>query len=141
MHQHQTEEHPPSRSAYAIIKSHYAASAKTDIEGMMRDVAADVRWTEMQGFPCAGTWHGPQQVVDNVFKVLAKDWINYRFELEQLIDAGETVIGIGNYLAQHRQSGKALDARVAHVWKVARQKIIAFEQFTDTLLVTKAMID
>ncbi|WP_373921783.1 nuclear transport factor 2 family protein [Undibacterium cyanobacteriorum] len=138
---HQNEEHHLSQSAYAIIKAHYAASAKADIEGMMRDVAADVRWTEMQGFPCAGTWIGPQQVIDNVFKVLAKDWINYRFELEQLIDAGDTVIGIGNYLAQHRQSGKALNARVAHVWKVEKQKIIAFEQFTDTLLVAKAMID
>ena len=41
-----------------------------------------VRWTEMAGFPCAGTWVGPQAVVDNVFSALGRDWIGYRFESE-----------------------------------------------------------
>jgi ketosteroid isomerase-like protein len=134
-----TEQSLQKLSAIEIVKAHYDASAQGDIQNMMRDVAADVRWTEMQGFPCAGIWIGPSQVIDHVFSVLARDWIDYRFELEQLIDAGQIVIGLGNYRASNRATGKKLNARVAHIWQISEGKITAFEQFTDTLLVNKAM--
>lgn len=122
-----------------IIRAHYAASAQNNIEGMMADVSPQVQWTEMAGFPCAGTWIGPQAVVDNVFAVLGRDWIDYRFELENLIDAGNQVIGVGNYRGIYRATGKKMQARVAHIWTLNNEKIVAFEQFTDTLLVHQAM--
>ena len=61
------------RSNMQIISDHYAASGRADIDGMMADVAPDARWTEMAGFPCAGTWIGPAQIVEHVFKVLGSD--------------------------------------------------------------------
>ena len=42
-----------------IVRAHYAASAQGNIDEMMANVSAQVRWTEMAGFPCAGTWVGP----------------------------------------------------------------------------------
>jgi uncharacterized protein len=122
-----------------IVGDHYAASARGDIQAMMADVSPEVRWTEMAGFPCAGTWIGPQQVVDNVFAVLGSAWEGYRFELERLIDAGDNVVGIGEYQGTYRASGKAMRARVVHVWQLEAGKIVRFEQFTDTLLVARAM--
>lgn len=82
------------------------------------DAAPDVRWTEMAGFPCAGTWIGPQEVSEHVFAGLGRDWQDYRFTLERLIDAGETVVGIGTYTGTFRATGKAMAARVAvtRVW-------------------------
>ena len=121
-----------------IVAAHYAASARNDVQAMMADVAPSVRWTEMAGFPCAGTWIGPQEVVRNVFEVLGRDWLGYRFELESLVDGGERIVGIGTYRATHRQSGKPLAARVAHVWTLQDGLITGFEQFTDTLLVAQA---
>ncbi len=64
---------------------------------------------------------------------------NYRFTLERLIDAGDTVVGIGTYTGTSRATGKAMAARVAHVWQVRDARVVAFEQFTDTLLVGQAM--
>ena len=122
-----------------IVRAHYAASAQGNIEAMMVDVSPQVRWTEMAGFPCAGTWVGPQQVIDNVFAVLGRDWIGYRFELQNLIDGGDQVVGVGTYHGTFRATGKEMQARVAHVWKLQDGKIVAFEQFTDTLLVRQAM--
>ena len=122
-----------------IIKKHYAASDRQDIEGMMADVSPTVRWTEMAGFPCAGTWVGPQAVVDNVFKVLGSAWENYRFVLDTLVDGDERIVGIGTYYGTHRASGKPMQARVSHVWRLEAGKVVAFEQFTDTLLVANAM--
>ena len=61
-----------------IVRAHYAASAQGNIDEMMANVSAQVRWTEMAGFPCAGTWVGPQAVVDNVFSALGRDWLPFR---------------------------------------------------------------
>lgn len=122
-----------------VVGDHYKASAQGDIGAMMTNVSPQVRWTEMAGFPCAGIWVGPQAVVDNVFAVLGRDWIGYRFELESLTDAGANVIGVGTYHGTYRGTGKKMQARVAHVWTLENGKIVAFEQFTDTLLVRQAM--
>jgi len=122
-----------------IIQAHYAASARQDTEAMMADVSPDVRWTEMAGFPCAGTWVGPQQVLDKVFAVLGSAWQGYQFKLESLIDGGDRIVATGNYHGSYRATGKSMVARVAHVWQLEQGKIVRFEQFTDTLLVAQAM--
>jgi uncharacterized protein len=127
------------RGNLVTVRDHYAASARGDLQAMMADVSPQVRWTEMQGFPCAGTWIGPQAVADNVFAVLGAQWDGYRFELERLVDAGESIVGIGSYRGTFRATGKPMQARVAHVWQLQDGRIVAFEQFTDTLLVRAAM--
>ena len=124
-----------------IVSAHYAASARGNIDEMMAHVSPQVRWTEMAGFPCAGTWVGPQAVAENVFAVLGRDWIGYRFELQSLIDGGEHIVGMGSYHGTYRATGKDMQARVAHVWQLRDGKVVAFEQFTDTLLVHRAMGD
>jgi len=126
-------------SNYEIIQAHYAASDRKDIAGMMTHISPEVRWTEMAGFPCAGTWVGPEQVIDNVFAVLGSAWEDYRFTLERLIDGGDRIVGVGDYRGTYRATGKPLHARVVHVWRLQDQQVVAFEQFTDTLLVAQAM--
>jgi len=127
------------RSPHQIMADHYAASARGDLGGMLADVAPDVRWTEMAGFPCAGTHVGPAEVLDKVFKVLGSEWDGYRFTLETLLDAGDCIVGLGSYEGTYLQTGKAMSARVAHVWRIEGGLVRSFEQFTDTLLVAQAM--
>lgn len=127
------------RTNLNIISDHYAASARQDLAAMMADVAADVHWTEMAGFPCAGTWIGPEQVINHVFKVLGSEWIGYRFELEQLLDAGDRIVGVGLYSGMYGKTGKSMNARATHIWRLKEGRIVQFEQFTDTLFVAQAM--
>ena len=122
-----------------IVRAHYAASARGDIQAMMAHVSPKVRWTEMAGFPCAGTWVGPQAVINNVFAALGRDWDGYQFVLDQVIDGGDHIVGTGTYSGTYRATGKTMQARVAHVWTVQGGEVVAFEQFTDTLLVRQAM--
>ncbi|MCJ0766010.1 nuclear transport factor 2 family protein [Variovorax terrae] len=128
-----------ARTPHQIIADHYAASDRHDLDGMLADMAPDVRWTEMAGFPCAGTYVGAQAVVEHVFQRLAADWQDYRFTLERLYDAGATVLATGQYSGTHRASGRSFTARVAHVWQLHGGRVTAFEQFTDTLLVAQAV--
>lgn len=127
------------RSTYELVRDHYAANDRRDLAGMIADIAPDCRWTEMDGFPCAGTYIGPQAVVENVFKALPAQFNNYKFTLERLLDAGDEAVGIGNYTATHKATGKAMNVRVVHVWGGSEGKIRRFEQFTDTLRVAETM--
>jgi hypothetical protein len=127
------------RTNHQIIADHYAASDRRDLDGMFADVADDVRWTEMEGFPCAGTFVGREAVVANVFAVLGRDWDGYGFKLERLIDGGHTIVGVGDYSGTFRATGKAMRARVVHVWQIEDGKVRRFEQFCDTRRVVDAM--
>lgn len=122
-----------------IIDAHYQASSRGDIAGMMADVSPDVRWTEMAGFPYAGTWIGPAQVVEQVFTRLGEEWTDYRFSLDRLIESGASVVAIGTYSGTYKRTGKSMRARVTHIWRLDQGKVISFEQFTDTRLVAEAM--
>jgi ketosteroid isomerase-like protein len=126
-------------SNYDIIGAHYAASARKDLGGMMANVSEAVEWTEMAGFPCAGTWIGPQEVIENVFKVLGGSWDDYHFTLEQLVDGNDVIVGIGTYSGTYKATGKNMRAKVAHIWRLEGGKVVKFEQFTDTLLIANAM--
>lgn len=127
------------RTAYDIVKAHYEANDRRDLDGMIADIAEDCRWTEMDGFPQRGTYIGPQAVVENVFMALGKAFEGYEFKLDRLLDAGADVVGIGDYRGTHRETGKSFQARVVHVWGVEDGKICRFEQFTDTLRVAESM--
>lgn len=126
-------------TAYDVVKSHYEANDRGDMEGMLAVLAPEVRWTEMAGFPCAGTYVGPDAVFENVFKRLGEEYGGtYKAEIDELIDGGDTVVGLGHYSGTNVATGKSFRCRVAHVWRVDGDKVVAFEQFTDTLLVARA---
>ncbi len=127
------------RKAFDIIKTHYDASDRHDMDGMLADIAPDCRWTEMEGFPCAGTYVGPQEIFKNVFQALELIFDDFTFTLERLLDAGDDAVAIGYYSATSKQTGKAFKSRVVHVWGVRENKIRRFEQFTDTLKVAQSM--
>lgn len=127
------------RSNLQIIRDHYAASDRKDLPAMLADMADDVQWTEMAGFPCAGTHVGVSQITEKVFQALGAEWEGYTFKLERLVDAQDTIVGIGDYSGTYRRTGKTMRARVVHVWQLEGGKVRRFEQFTDTLLVARAM--
>ncbi|WP_298273901.1 nuclear transport factor 2 family protein [uncultured Bradyrhizobium sp.] len=123
---------------YDAIKAHYAASDRKDVAGMMAPITPETRWTEMAGFPYAGTYVGAGAIVDGVFRRIGEEWLDYTFALERLIDGGATIVGIGTYSGRYKQTGKSMTARVVHVWDMNEGRVVRFEQFADTSLVADA---
>jgi len=126
-------------SNYDAIKAHYAGSDIGDLAAMMAPITGETRWTEMAGFPYAGTYVGRDAIIAGVFKRIVEEWTGYTFTLERLIDGGTTIVGIGTYSGHYKPTGKAMSARVVHVWDVDEGRVVRFEQFTDTRLVADAM--
>lgn len=124
---------------YEAIKSHYAGSDRKDLDAMMAPITDQSAWTEMAGFPYAGTYVGREAIIAGVFARIGAEWDGYTFTLERLIDGGATIVGIGVYTGTYKKTGKAMTARVVHVWDLDDGKVVKFEQFTDTKLVAAAI--
>ncbi|GAA4242621.1 nuclear transport factor 2 family protein [Actinomadura meridiana] len=126
--------------AYDIIKAHYAASDRGDLAGMLEAFADDIAWTEMAGFPYAGTYVGTDEIKAGVFARLNADWEGFRADAAELIDGTDgTVVAIGHYSGTYRATGKAMKVRFVHVWRVKDGAVTGFEQFCDTHNVREAM--
>lgn len=121
-----------------IIAAHYDASDQGDLAGMLAPLGPETTWTEAAGFPYAGTYVGPEEVRENVFDAIARDWDGYAFTLTELLDAGDAVVGLGSYQGKHRVTGRSFTARVAHVWKFDGGKLTSFEQIVDSAPVVRA---
>lgn len=126
------------RTHLQIVADHYAASARGDLTGMLADLASDVAWTEMAGSAYPGTYIGAQAIIDGVFAVIGRDWDGFRLQLARLVDGGDTIVALGDYLGTHRRTGRAMQARVAHVWQLADGQVRRFEQFCDTQVMAEA---
>jgi uncharacterized protein len=122
-----------------VIRAHYAASDAGDLSGMLAPFAPDVQWTEAAGFPLAGTYIGPQAIADGVFIRLQQEWDGFSAIVDEVLDAGATIVGLGTYSGTNRVTGKSFAARFTHIWRLQDGKVVRFEQVVDSALVVAAM--
>lgn len=121
------------------VQAVYDAFAKGDIPTVLGFLSADVDWTETEGFPYAGTYHGPRAVLEGVFMRLGSEWEGYAAVPDELVDAGDTIVALGKYSGTYKRTGKSFQANFAHVWKIRDGKAFRFVQYADTLLVHRAL--
>lgn len=121
-----------------VVRRQYLASAAGNLEELRATLAPDVEWTEMAGFPLAGTYRTPEGVTSNVMEVLGRDWESWTAHDDAYVVEGENVVVLARYTATHRGTGRALNVRVAHHFVVRGGLIVRFEQFVDTAKVLEA---
>jgi ketosteroid isomerase-like protein len=121
-----------------VVRRQYLASAAGDLDALRATLAPDVEWTEMAGFPLAGTYRTPEGVTTNVMEKLAADWDDWSAHDDHYVVDGEDVVVLARYTARHRATGKPLAVRVAHHFVVRGGLIVRFEQFVDTAVVREA---
>lgn len=122
-----------------VVRRQYLASAAGDLTALRETLAPDVEWTEMAGFPLAGTYRTPDGVTANVMERLGADWIDWTAHDDTYVVEGENVVVLARYTAVNKATGKPIDVRVAHHFTVRGGRIVRFEQFVDTAEVRDAM--
>ena len=126
-------------SNFNSVKAVYDAFAKGDIPTVLGTFSPDIAWTEAEGFPYGGTYHGPRAVLDGVFMRLGTEWDGFAAVPDEFIDAGGTVVVLGKYSGKYKATGKSFQADFAHVWRMREGKATRFTQYVDTLLVNRAL--
>jgi len=118
-----------------VIRGAYDALARGDVTGFLGVLAANVDWTEAAGFPYAGTYSGPDAVLEGVFMRLGGEWEGFAAVPNEFVEQGDTVVALGQYSGKYKKTGKSFSAPFAHVWNLDAGKVLRFRQFTDTALV------
>ena len=130
----------PSTAPIDVVRRQYLASANGDLAALRATLADDVEWTEMAGFPLAGTYRTPTGVTTNVMEKLGADWDDWIAHDDRYVADGENVVVLARYTATNKATRKLIDVRVAHHFVVRGGLIVRFEQFVDTAKVRDAML-
>ena len=122
------------------VRRFYDALGRGDVAAVLSLLDVQVEWTEAERFPYyGGTWHGPQAVLDNLFKPLSGDWEGFSVKAHEFIAGGDRVVSLGTYSGTFKKTGRTFSAAFAHVWSVRDGKLTRFNMHTDTAKVLEAV--
>ncbi len=122
-----------------FIKSIYDAFAKGDVATVLGALDPKVEWSEAEHFPYwpGHPFVGADAIVKGVFSRIPNDWDGFRVDVDRIVGLGDTVLAEVRYRGTGKQTGKKLDAQVAHVWDVRNGKVVKFQQYADTWLIAQ----
>jgi uncharacterized protein len=121
------------------VKKMYELFATKDNAGIKLIFGEDIKWNQMKGFPGGGQHIGTNAVFENVFDGFRQNWTNWKATITRYIDIGDGVFVIGFYEGTYKATGMYMKSDFACEYKVENEKIIEFNQFTDTFLIGQAM--
>jgi uncharacterized protein len=121
------------------VKDLYGAFATGDRDRILEIFDPQIQWVQNEGFPGGGRHVGAQAVLDDVFAKFRVEWSDWRAEVDNWLDAGDTIIALGKYHGTHKTTGQSMTAAFAHVYWLKDGRITRFEQFTDTRMIAAAM--
>lgn len=122
-----------------VVKRLYEAFAHRDRDVILQLFAPDIDWVQNEGFPGGGRHVGAGAVLDGVFARFRQERDAWQAVVTEWIDAGDSVIALGEYRGTFKATGRSTTAAFAHVYRVRGGRIVRFEQFTDTAKVAEAM--
>ena len=97
-------------------------------------MAPDIQWNEAQGNPMSdrNPYVGAQAIGDGVFGRLMATIDNFSATPDRFVDGGNDVVAVGRYSGTMKHSGATLDAPFCHVFRFENDRIVSFDQFTDS---------
>src|SRR5687767_10714295 len=101
-----------------VVKGMYEAFGRGDIPAVLAVLDPRVEWREAENFIYADSnpYVGPQAVLEGVFMRLGGEWEGFAVSAEEVLDAGETVVGRGYYSGTYKQTGAHVRAQFAHLF-------------------------
>jgi len=116
------------------IEAAYAAFANNDPSVLFGAMAPDIHWHEAEGNPLAdgNPYVGAQAVGEGVFGRLLAAIESFAAVPDRFIDGGDDVIVLGRYGGTMKNNGATLDAPFCHVYRFSGDRIMSFQQYTDS---------
>ena len=123
-----------SRENVNVVEGMYEAFANGDIPMIIIALDPQVEWWEAENFiyDDGNPYIGPEAVLNGVFMRIGSDWEDFTVSPQEVLDAGDNIIGHGYYCGMYRPNGKQVRAQFAHFFTFRDGKIVKFQQYTDT---------
>lgn len=132
-----------SQENVKVVQSMYAAFAKGEIPVVLAALDPQVQWWEAENFiyDDGNPYVGPDAVLTGVFARIGAEWEGFAVSPNEVLDAGDTVIGRGYYSGTYRKTGKQARAQFAHFFTFRDGRIVKFQQYTDTAQFKQVVAD
>jgi ketosteroid isomerase-like protein len=114
----------------------YDAFNTGDLDTFEKGVSSNLVWNEAENsLNCGGNpYRSFVAVRDGIFAPTMRDFEGFHVDLEQLLDAGNVVIGTGRYRGKSTATGKQLSAQFCHLLHVdPNGKLDGMQEYVDTL--------
>lgn len=123
-----------------IVRGIYAAWPR-GIDAFAEALSPDVEWRFADNFVygAVNPLIGREALRAGSLKALKTDWDGFDGELDELLDAGDTIIGLGHYVGTFKATGRRIRAQFAHFWTLADGKVVHWRQYVDTKQFADAM--
>lgn len=118
-----------------LVQSIYDAFAAGDVAAVLARFSPDIVWNEAENSPYADAnpCIGPDAVVQGVFARCINEWDGFTVAIDEILDAGHTIVALGRYHGTFKATGRAQHTQLVHIWRIEAGKAIAFQQHADTL--------
>ena len=122
-----------------IVQRMYAAFGNRDRDTILELFDPQIEWVQNEGFPGGGRHVGAEAVLNDVFAKFRLEWAVWQAVVSDWIDAGNTIVAIGEYRGTYKATGRSMKAAFAGVYRVRDGRIVSFHQYTDTAMIAGAM--
>ncbi len=122
------------RDTTAGARQLYAALAARDPGSILAALSDDFVGRVSDGMPLAvgGRHDGPDAMLREVWAPIFSAY-DVHLDVDAYLPSGDdVVVALGHYRGTERATGRALDARFAHVLTVRGERVTGLEQITDT---------
>ena len=122
-------------SSAQTLQAAYAALANNDSSVLFGAMSPDIHWHQAQGNPLAdrNPYVGAQAIGEGVFGRLLAAIDGFTAAPDRFVDGGDDdVIVLGRYGGTMKHSGAKLDAAFCHVYRFDGDRIVSFQQYTDS---------
>ncbi|HEY7499141.1 MAG TPA: nuclear transport factor 2 family protein [Vicinamibacterales bacterium] len=123
-----------------VVQDAYAAFLKQDLHALLALMDEQIVWKPVTGagrhVPTAGERRGVGAVAE-FFKIVAQVYQFSRFEPQQFIAQGDTVVTLGHYTAT-TSTGGSMDSDFVMIFTIRGGKIVQFQEFLDSAALNAA---
>jgi ketosteroid isomerase-like protein len=121
-------------STLETVKAAYAGFGRNDPSLLFGAMDPAINWNQAEGNPLAdrNPYVGPRAVGEGVFARLVAAIDNFTVVPGTFIDGGDHVVVLGRYGGTMKDGGARLDSAFCHVIGFRGNRIVTFQQYTDT---------
>ena len=126
-----------SRDSVEVVRKAIDASNRGDVEASLADTHPDAEWVVAKEHPNAGTHRGHAAII--AYRAEWQEMLDpIRFDVDQLIDAGDKVVSVGRVRGRGIGSGIDVDVPLALVSELRDGQVVRTEEYLDPREALKA---
>ena len=128
-----------SKENIELIETIYEAFGSRNFEAVLSHFADDFEWIAAESSPLAdrSPYHGIDVVREGVFDRIAVAFEKLTIETDEIFEANGRVVVLGHYHGKFRGKPDEFRTQVAHIWTIRNGKAAKFQQYVDTLTISK----